>query len=228
MAPAGGDPRPYRPRPPAIHGRVLLRELSGWEDYPFAKPRFAADRGGLRLLNVRSPSPEAIAGAASIRELPFVEYDPGYRAEEWIRRPLDHSYLHRFAVSKYRDLVLASRPAEQMFDLNREIVRSFVRQTRAEGSLPIVVYFPSDRNFRALAKDRRWRSSAQTMLDGGRIPYTDMTPCLSPLSTAERFPADGRNHFAPAGNAAVAACLRDTVRALLLQASVPAASASRP
>ena len=72
-----------------------------------------------------------------------------------------------------------------------------------------------DRNFRDLAKDPRWRSVAQTMLDGGGIPYTDMTPCLTPLSPAERFPADGRNHFAPAGNAAVAACLRDSVRALV-------------
>jgi len=115
-----------------------------------------------------------------------------------------------------------------MFELNRAIVRAFVRQTRAEGSLPIVVYFPSDRNFRALAKDRRWRSLAQTMLDGSRIPYTDMTPCLSPLSPAERFPADGRNHFAPAGNAAVAACLRDSVRGLLSEASAAAAPASRP
>jgi hypothetical protein len=199
----------------------------GW-DYPFAKPRFAAERGDLRLLNAPLPSPEAIAGTASIRELPFVEYDPGYRAEEWIRRPLDHSYLHRFAVSKYRGLVVESRPAEQMFELNREIVRSFVRQTRAEGSLPIVVYFPSDRNFRALAKDRRWRSNAQTMLDGAGIRYTDMTPCLTPLSPAERFPADGGNHFAPAGNAAVAGCLRDSVRPLLLQAAAPAAPASRP
>ena len=115
-----------------------------------------------------------------------------------------------------------------MFELNREIVRSFVRQTRAEGSLPIVVYFPSDRNFRALAKDRRWRSVAQSMLDGGRIPYTDMTACLTPLSPAERFPADGRNHFAPAGNAAVAACLHDSVRGLLSEASAPAAPVSRP
>jgi hypothetical protein len=65
------------------------------------------------------------------------------------------------------------------------------------------------------------------MLDVGRIPYTDMTACLTPLSPAERFPADGRNHFAPAGNAAVAACLRDSVRGLLSEASAPT-PASRP
>ena len=63
--------------------------------------RFAAERGDLRLLNAPLPSSEAIAVTPSIRELPFVEYDPGYRAEEWIWRPLDHSYssLRRFEVS---------------------------------------------------------------------------------------------------------------------------------
>ena len=98
-----------------------------------------------------------------------------------------------------------------------------VQNPSAEGSLPLVVYFPSDRNFRALARDPRWRSVGQTMLDGSGVSYTDMTPCLAPLSPAERFPADGRNHFAPPANAAVAACLRDSVRALLAPAV-----ASRP
>ena len=190
--------------------------------FGLAKPRFAADRGDLRLLNAPLPTSEAIAVTPSIRELPFVELDPGYRAEEWIWRPLDRSYLHRFAVSKYRDLVIASRPADTpMLALNRAIVRSFVRQARAEGSLPLVLHFPSDRNFRALAKDSRWRSVAQTMLDDSGVPYTDMTPRLTPLSPAERFPADGRNHFAPAANAGVAACLRDGVQGADLEGVGP-------
>ena len=225
------DVRPWRPKI-VILGIIdhdLLRSMAvyfflsfpGW-DYPFAKPRFASEGGDLRLLNAPLPSPDAIAVTPSIGELPFVEYDPGYRAEEWTWRPLDRSYLHRFAVSKYRDLVLPSRPPEsQMLALNREIVRAFARRTRAEGSVPVVVYFPSDRNFRALAKDPRWRSVGQTMLDGSGVPYTDTTPCLTPLSPAERFPADGRNHFAPPANAAVAACLSDSVRALLSPASRP-------
>jgi len=231
------DVRPWRPKV-VILGIIdhdLLRSMAvyfflsfpGW-DYPFAKPRFASNGGDLRLLNAPLPTPEAIAVSPSIGELPFVEYDPGYRAEEWTWRPLDRSYLHRFVVSKYRDLVLPSRPPEeQMLALNRDLVRAFARQARAEGSLPVVVYFPSDRNFRALAKDRRWRSVGQAMLDGSGVPYTDMTPRLAPLSPAERFPADGRNHFAPAANAAVAACLRDSVRALLSEAPATA-SASRP
>jgi hypothetical protein len=102
-----------------------------------------------------------------------------------------------------------------MFALNRELVRAFLREARAQGSSPLVVYFPSDRNFKTLAKDPRWRSLAQIMLDESGIPYTDTTACLMPLAPADRFPADGRNHFAPRANQAIADCLEGPVRALL-------------
>jgi hypothetical protein len=53
------------------------------------------------------------------------------------------------------------------------------------------------------------------MLEEGDIAYVDTTGCLMELSPGERFPADGRNHFAPRANAAIAACLRDRVREAL-------------
>ncbi len=225
------DVRPWRPEV-VILGLIdhdLHRSMAvyfflsfpGW-DYPFAKPRFVASRNEPVLLNAPLPPPEVIAATPAIRELPFVAYEPGYRPEEWASRPLDHSYLHRLMVSKYRDLVVDSGPPkEQMFALNRDLVHAFLRRARAEGSMPLVAYFPSDRNFRALAKDRGWRSLAQTMLDDSRIPYIDTTPCLMPLAPADRFPADGRNHFAPRANAAIADCLRDAVRELLSKAAGP-------
>ncbi len=185
-------------------------------DYPFAKPRFVAEGDRLKLLNVPLPSPQAIVAARSIRDLPFIEYDPGYHAEDWEWNALDRSYLHRLAVSTYRGRLSASPSSQtQMLSLNRELVRSFIRQTQAEGSTPLVVYFPTDYNFRALAKDPGWRSLAQTMLRDSDIPHMDLTPCLAALSPADRFPADGRNHLAPRANAAVAECLRDSVRGLL-------------
>ncbi len=221
------DARPWQPDV-VILGVIdhdLQRSMSvyfflsfpGW-DYPFAKPRFVSHEGHLSLLNSPLPSPDAIAATRAIAELPHVDHEPGFRADEWRWHPLDHSYLHRLVASKYRALVFPRSPDEPVLDLNRQIVRAFLDRARAEGSRPLVVYFPSDRNFRALAKDPRWRSLAQTMLDDAGIPYTDTTPCLTPLAPAERFPADGRNHFAPPANAAVAACLTDSVRALLAQA----------
>jgi hypothetical protein len=219
------DARPWRPEV-VILGIIdhdLYRSMSvyfflsfpGW-DYPFAKPRFAVASGSPKLLNAPLPSPESIAATPAIAELPFVGYEPGYRAAEWAWWPLDHSYLHRLLVSKYRDAVYESGPSRaDMFALNRALVRAFVRDAEAQGAAPLVVYFPSDRNFKTLAKDPRWKSLAQTMLDESGIAYRDTTPCLAPLAPAERFPADGRNHFAPRANQAIADCLREPVRALL-------------
>lgn len=223
------DVRPWRPDV-VILGLIdhdLYRSMAvyffvsfpGW-DYPFAKPRFVSRGGELALLNAPLPAPEAIAAARSIGELPFVEHDPGYRAEAWRWHPLDRSYLHRLLVSKHAELTRDTRPSPQeMLALNRDILRAFVREARAQGTAPIVVYFPSDRNFRALARDPRWRSLAQTMLDNGDIAYIDTTPCLTPLPPADRFPADGRNHLTPRANAAVATCLRDGVRDTLARTS---------
>jgi hypothetical protein len=219
------DARPWRPEVVILGvidhdlyrsmGVYFFLSFPGW-DYPFAKPRFAVRSGAPALLNAPLPSPESIAATPSIAELPFVAYEPGYRAAEWIWWPLDHSYLHRLVVSKYREVVYDSGPSRpEMFALNRELVRAFLREVRAQGASPLVVYFPSDRNFRTLAKDPRWRSLAQIMLDESGIPYTDTTPCLMPLASTDRFPADGRNHFAPRANQAIADCLREPVRALL-------------
>jgi hypothetical protein len=196
-----------------------------WE-YPFAKPRFVVDGDRLTLLNTPLPSPQAILAARSIKDLPFVEYDPGYHAEDWEWHALDRSYLHRLAVSTYRGWSSDTRASQaKMLELNREIVRSFIRQTRTDGSIPLVLYFPTDRNFRALARDPGWQSPAQTMLRTSEIPHMDLTRCVGVLSPADRFPADGRNHFAPRANAAVAECLSDSVRRLL---SSPADTRAEP
>jgi hypothetical protein len=219
------DVRPWRPEV-VILGVIdhdLWRSMAvyffvsfpSWE-YPFAKPRFVADGDQLVLLNVPLPSPRAILAAPSIRDLPFVEYDPGYREEDWQWRPLDRSYLYRFLASAYSGWWSDPRSShERVFALNAEIVRSFIHQARAEGSIPIVVYFPSDRDFRARAKDAGWRSLAQTMLRRNDIPHTDLTPCLAALDPAHRFPADGRSHYSPRANAAVAECLREGVSTAL-------------
>lgn len=185
----------------------------GWP-FPFAKPRFVADGDGLTLLNVPLPSPQAIVAAPSIRELPFIEYDPGYRAEDWDWRALDSSYLYRLLVSRARAWAGPDprRADERVVELNRAIVRAFVRDTRAEGSLPLVVYFPSDRDFRLRAKDAGWQSLAQTTLRDSGVPHADVTPCLAQENPAQLF---GPGHYSPRGNAAVAACLYPVVQGLL-------------
>jgi hypothetical protein len=215
------DVRPWRPDV-VIFGLIdhdLYRSLSVYTfvtfpewPFPFAKPRFVMDGDRLVLLNVPLPSPRAILAARSIRELPFVEYDPGYREEDWEWRTLDRSYFHRFMVSQYRRWSAVHSPRERLVGLNLEILRAFIREAREEGSVPIVVYFPGRRELRKVAKDAGWRSVAQRALSDGDIPYTDLTPCLAALDPADRF---GLGHYSPRANAAVAGCLRGRVLALL-------------
>ena len=140
------------------------------------------------------------------------------RTGEW--HVLDWSYLYRLIVSRWRasagpDL---RRSDERVLELNRAIVRAFVREARADGSVPLVVYFPSDRDFRLRAKDAGWQSLAQATLRSTGLPYTDVTPCLAKENPAQLF---GPGHYSPRGNAAVAACLRPVVEDLLAAAPRP-------
>ena len=221
------DVRPWRPDV-VILGVInhdLFRSLAvysfvsfpGWP-FPFAKPRFVTDLDRLALLNVPLPSPESIVAARSIRELPFIEYDPGYRAEDWEWHTLDSSYLYRLIVSRARAWTGPDprRSDTRVLELNRAILRAFAREAAAAGARPLLVYFPSDRDFRRRAEDAGWHSLAQTTLRGSGLPYTDVTPCLAKQNPARLF---GPGHYSPLGNAAVADCLLPVVQELL--AAVP-------
>ena len=217
------DVRPWRPDV-VIFGLIthdLYRSMAtytflsfpGWP-FPFAKPRFVVRDDRLALLNVPLPPPQTILAASSIRELPFIEYDPGYVAEDWEWNVLDRAWLFRYLVSSYRHaLGRDERSSEtQVSRLNREIVRAFLRDARADDAIPLVLYFPSRVDFRQLDRVAGWTSLGQRMLRGGDIPHVDLTSCVATLAPAARF---GPQHYSPGGNAAVASCLTDRVRRLL-------------
>jgi hypothetical protein len=217
------DVRPYRPDV-VVLGLIthdLFRSMAvysfvsfpGWP-FPFAKPRFVLDGDRLALLNVPLPSPQVILAARSIEALPFIEYDRGYRAEDWASHPLDRSHLFRFLASAYRGMAGPDqkRSDERVVALNREIVRAFIRDVRDDRAFPVVVYFPSRLDFRMRARAPAWQSLAQTMLRQSDIPHTDLTGCLADVEPAARF---GPGHYAAGGNAAVARCLVDDIARLL-------------
>lgn len=187
--------------------------------FPFAKPRFMADHDGLRLVNTPLPDPETIFASRSITDLPYLQYEPGYRAKEWEWHPLHRSVLARWLFSSFP---AAHEPAadvsdETLISLNRDILLSFVKLAEMEGSTPLVVYFPSRGDFKGgrFHLEKRWeKDRVLAQLQDRRIEYMDLTGCLSRLSLTELF-LEGRPHYAATGNRAVADCLLPKISELL-------------
>jgi hypothetical protein len=180
---------------------------------PGAKPRFVLQGDRLILLNRPLPSFETVAGAGSVWDLPFVEYDHGYRRSDWIARWYRFSYLIRFLVSwnlpwKFGRTDPLDPEAER---LGREILRSFVREVVAAGSIPLIVFFPEYQEFGQGAGSLiEGSQSGLQVLRGAGLEYHDLTPCVATVPEAERFGIGW--HFTGTASAAIAECLRPIVR----------------
>jgi hypothetical protein len=182
-------------------------------EIPFAKPRFVVSADTLVRLNQRVPSLAEIVSKDSITDLPFIHDDVAFDPVEWESRWYRGSYAIRFVLSRYRRWAY---PGETVNDdatrkVNGEIFRSFVREARAHGSAPLVVYLPAPSSFERAGSSFPV-SIAQEALRSAGIPYLDMTECVTKVPAPQRFVV---LHYSPASNAAVAGCLRDTVSSLL-------------
>ncbi len=190
----------------------------GWE-FPFAKPRFVLSDDGILLANTPLPPPETIFASRSITDLPYLQYEPGYDSDQWQWRPLYHSYLARFVFSRFPRARRADAgvPDDVLISLNREIILSFIKLARTEGSTPLVVYFPSRGDFEGEQSHLEKRREKDRVLDelrNQRMEYVDLTSCLSRTPPGELF-IEGRPHYSANGNRAVADCLIPVVTELL-------------
>jgi hypothetical protein len=181
-------------------------------EMPFPKPRFVVRENRLLLLNTPLPTPEGIFARKSITELPFIDYDASFRRDEWIQHFYHHAYSLRFLLSKFPRWPV---PGVNVSDhalksINGELLRSFVRLAREQGSIPIVVYFPSRSDFASDGTLKKGlRRVGEEVLQASGIEYLDMTDCVREVKPAERFEI---RHYSPATNAVVAACLVDSIR----------------
>ena len=181
-------------------------------EIPFPKPRFVMKRQKLSLLNHPLPTPESILEMHSITDLPFIDYDVSFERAEWEQRFYHYAYSVRLLLSRFpRWPVSRSTVSEEAIEsVNAELLRSFVRLARGQGSTPIVVYFPSTSDFVSDPTSRPVRTRvAQEVLRATGIPYVDMTDCVTQVPPAQRFVI---LHYSPAANVAVARCLRDAIR----------------
>jgi hypothetical protein len=184
-------------------------------DMPFSKPRFTLRDGELKKLNVPPLEPEAIFSRGSILELPFLQYDIGYRQSDWQKNLYHLSYLARLFVS-WHPRWSAKNPDvsdEAMVSVNASILKAFVRSAEQAGAIPIVVYFPGRQE---LEKPSSSLPRGRRVLQQAGIPYTDPTPCLLEVNPADRSLV---HHYSPQGNAAVAKCLLPVVHEALTKVS---------
>lgn len=178
---------------------------------PFAKPRFAILHEKLELLNSPLITPGDLFALPTVTSLPFIEYEPGYAAEEWQWRWYHHSALVRYVVSRFPrwpdPSSLVSEAATAAIDV--EILLRFVREVEAEGAIPLLVYLPGRGDF--IGWERRGRDFVFQSLQGKHVPYVDLGPCMKQGETSMLF-LEGDPHYSPEGNARLADCLTPIVQ----------------
>ena len=183
-------------------------------DMPFSKPRFVLRDGDLKQLNVPPLEPEAIFSRRSVSELPFLEYDRGYKKREWQPRILHHLYLARAFMTWFPrwEAVPHDISDDALVSVNASILKAFVHSVEHAGAAPIVVYHP-----KRAVESRTIPSLARRVLEEAGISYTEPTSCLLKLDPDEWFVPPPGGHYTPHGNAAVAKCLVDVVHQALAQ-----------
>lgn len=181
-------------------------------DWPFSKPRLIVQGGNLITINVPTLSPSEIFRHNSPSELPFLSHhQPSYRQSDWETGPLHFSYLFRLFSTMYPPWRV--NPINDTLAVNAAIIQSFVRSATEAGSLPILIYFPSKVDF----SDSSTFPTGKRMLQNVGLPFIDPTPCLLEVNPTDRFLVD---HYSPAGNAAVAKCLYQSLRDTLGEAPI--------
>lgn len=191
-------------------------------NWPFSKPRFVLRDGDIKEINVPPLQPETIFSQGSLSELPFLEYDSGYKQPDWYKGVFRKSYLIRLLITKFPRWIEVNpdNSNEALINVNALILNKFVRTSTQMGVLPIVAYFPSKVDFASPSIKRELRESdiAKRVLEETGIAYTDLTPCLLEFNPDDRF-VPSKSHYSPEANAAIANCLRDVVNESLAQAS---------
>jgi len=186
---------------------------------PYATPRFVIRDQQLALLNTPLPTPVQIFSARSIHDLPYVQYDRNYIRGEWDRpywSPLLQSYLFKWLASWFplREEVRPEVSEDAKRAISSAIFQAFVKQVSDDGAIPLLVYFPQEPSLPGSSLYLPgYRPIGKRVLEEAHLPYLDPAPCLSQVPAAERFAPEG--HYSPQGNAAVARCLFDPIRAQL-------------
>ena len=180
---------------------------------PYSKPRFILRDKDLTKLNVPPIPPQELFARGSISEIPYLEYDRGYRPHDWQSSWIHRSYLARAILTVFsrHEVVTPDISDAALVSVNASILKAFVQSATSEGSIPLLGYFPES-NAEIDELSRPLPLGKKVLQEVGR-EYTDLTPCVEPLNPSERFGKYA--HYSPQSNARVAQCLSNVVRKAL-------------
>ena len=100
-----------------------------------------------------------------------------------------------------------------MVRVNGAIFREFIRLADANEATPLIAYFPGRQEI--LRSDGE-QTEGQRIMEEMGVPFVDTTPCILEVGPdAGYVPND--THYSPAGNAAVARCLRAALTRILAE-----------
>ncbi len=206
------DVRPWKPNVVLV-GFIQHDLYRSMAVYPFisfgwgghlVKPRFDLVDNRLVVVNRPLPTPQQIMHAAHPGDLPFINYDPGYVSQDWDWRFERGPLLLRLLTSIWprwpNAHALGNADAKA---LNVRLLVELVGAIRRDGATPLLVYLPSRSNGSAFAR---------ATLSATRLPYIDMTRCVSRVPKSLRRVPSGA-HYSGAGNEAIAQCTAPEVRA---------------
>lgn len=182
----------------------------------FSTPRFILQGEGLETVNVPPVPLEVILSRASISELPFIDHQRGYRPNDWEERFYHSSYLLRLFLSWF-PAWSEDRPGntdEMLLRINAKILKTFVDSVKQDGSIPLVIFFPS---ISELKKPSSTPPLGKQVLEKVGIPYVDPTSCLLEIDLADLYTPG--HHYTSQGNAAVAKCVSAAVAEVLTPGS---------
>jgi len=145
-----------------------------------------------------------------IQNLPFIDYDRMYRPTEWQPHWYEFSYLLRFGISWCATCGMGVSPSEneETVTLNGALLHAFVREARAAGTIPLVLFLPSYTEFRD-ASSRLSGTPLVGVLKETGVDFIDLTNCIERVDERERFTRGW--HYTPQANSILAGCLRDIV-----------------
>ncbi len=203
-----------------LHRTMTVYPFINWQDWdwPFSKPRLVLEQGRLRSVNVPAIAPSEIFAVPSVTKLPFVEYDQGYKQDDWKESALDVLYVKRWLFTRFprwSDQSVRAALDENRISLNRAILQDFIRTAKENQIVPLVVFFPIPSDVERRIKGEQ--TSADRALRSLDVPQVDTTPCLVKAGTVDDVYLPRDSHYSVLGNAAVVTCIAEALTPMLQQ-----------